>query len=242
MTRHLDEGLLNDFREGLLEPREEGRVRAHLEDCPQCRKELQGLSTLAEQLGGLPKEAQPVRDLWPQISWRIEGLGTDIQPRLGADEGGKEDRPSGRIPTRRRGRWVSIPAWQLLAASIALMVVSGASVWAFLRDGPAAMGPPGETTHAAPAYFVDWEEAYGGYDEAVADLEDVLERGREILDPETVRVLEESLLAIDTAIEQAGEAVRQDPASPVLQRFLAENLRKKMDLLRKAAMAVYANT
>ena len=104
------------------------------------------------------------------------------------------------------------------------------------------MGPPSGAPAVTPVQPVSWQEAYGGYDEAVSDLEDVLEKGREILDPETVRVLEESLEAIDLAIEEAGAAVREDPASPVLQRFLAENLRKKMDLLRRAAMAVYANT
>jgi hypothetical protein len=228
MTRHLDEGQLNDFREGLLEAEAMKAVQDHLEACPRCRGELEGLSKLADELAALPMEAEPERDLWPQISWRMEG----------ADRAAAAGVPSAGA---RPGRWVSLPAWQLLAASIALMVVSGATVWAFLSGKP-SLGPSMGTPAAIPVQTVGWEEAYGGYDEAVADLEEVLDKGREILDPETVRVLEESLQAIDLAIEEAGAAVRQDPASPVLQRFLAENLRKKIDLLRRAAMAVYANT
>ena len=226
MTRHLDEGQLNDFREGLLKSNEREVVQAHLEGCSRCRGELEGLTQLAADMAGLPLEAEPPRDLWPQISWRVEG------------EKVREATP---VPAEKHGRRVSLPAWQFLAASIALMVISGGIVWAFLSGGT-TMDLPSGVPVVTSVQSVSWEEAYRGYDEAVADLEDVLERGRDILDPETVRVLQESLQAIDLAIEEAGAAVREDPASPVLQRFLAENLRKKMDLLRRAAMAVHANT
>jgi hypothetical protein len=239
MTPHLDERQLNDFREGLLEPKERELVQAHLEGCPACRRELENLSKLADALAALPMEAEPPGDLWPQISWRMEKAGRDQVTQSVAEdqvEGVPSETP---LLGTGRGRWVSLPAWQLLAASIALMVVSGASVWAFLSG---RFETSTGTSLPSSVQSVSWEEAYGGYEEAVADLEAVLEKGRQILDPETVKVLEESLRAIDMAIEEAGEAVRQDPASPVLQRFLAENLRKKMDLLRKAATAVYANT
>ena len=63
-----------------------------------------------------------------------------------------------------------------------------------------------------------------------------------VLDPETVRVLEDNLGSIDRAIQVAVDALMSDPASPLLQRFVADNLRKKVDLLRRAAGAVYAST
>ena len=147
--------------------------------------------------------------------------------------------PAGR--TVRAPRRVSLPAWQLLAASIVLMLVSGGVVWTVL-SGRFQNGRPGYPLADSPAVLASWGDAYDGYDQATADLEAVLEKGRGVLDPETVRVLEESLRSIDEAIEEAGDALAQDPASPVLRRFFADNLRKKMDLLRKAAMAVYANT
>ncbi|MGD2121354.1 MAG: zf-HC2 domain-containing protein [Gemmatimonadota bacterium] len=241
MTGHLDEGLLNDFREGLLKPEERNAVRGHLERCSRCRAGLGRLSKLADEMAALPQEAEPPRDLWPQIAWRMERSGLSATtPSISteADQALATQTPRTGL---RRGWRVSLPAWQLLAASIALMVISGATVWAFLSEGMNA-GPVLDPSAAQSAQWVGWEEAYGGYDEAVADLEAVLEKGREILDPETVKVLEESLQAIDLAIDEAEAAVREDPASPVLQRFLAENLRKKMDLLRRAAAAVYANT
>jgi len=241
MTRHIDDSLLQDFREGLLDPKDAGEVREHLDACAQCREELAVLTELLGDLGDLPAEAQPSRDLWPQIAWRMDGVETqdstpsDVEMTGAADSG--EPRQV-RSSVRRR---FSLPAWQLAAASIALMVISGGTVWAFLSGKTEGGGPMG-TVPRSSAQLVSWEDAYGGYDQAVADLESVLERGREVLDPETVQVLEENLRAIDEAIQEAGDALIQDPASTVLQRFLADNFRKKMDLLRQAAGAVYAIT
>ena len=243
MTRHIDDSTLQDFREGFLEPGAEAEVREHLDGCSQCREDLAALTELLEGLGGLPVEAQPSRDLWPQIAWRMEGARTrDLASAQVGEFPGTEVEDS--EPRRGRpgvGRRISLPAWQLLAASIALMVISGGTVLAFL-SGRMDPGSSSSPFQPSPGQFVAWEDAYGGYDEAVADLEAVLERGREVLDPETVRVLEENLKTIDTALQEAQDALMQDPASAVLQRFMADMLRRKMDLLRKAAGAVYATT
>jgi len=241
MTRHIDDSLLQDFREGLLGPKDAGEVREHLDACAHCREELAALTELLGDLGALPAEAQPSRDLWPQIAWRMDGIETHDSAPSEVDLAGEAD---SREPGQGRSgapRRFSLPAWQLAAASIALMVISGGTVWAFLAGKTEAGGPLGPVPQSS-AQQVSWEDAYGGYDQAVADLESVLERGREVLDPETVQVLEENLRAIDEAIQEAGDALIQDPASTVLQRFLAENFRKKMDLLRQAAGAVYAIT
>ena len=241
MTRHIDDSLLQDFREGLLDPEAVEEVREHLDACSQCRAELASLTELLEGLGGLPAEAQPPRDLWPQIAWRMEGAKT---PGPGPADVDEHDAAAYQRPPRgqpRGARRVNLPAWQLLAASIALMVISGSTVWAVLSartDAGSSLGRVSRT----PAQLVSWEDAYGGYDQAVADLKAVLAGGREVLDPETVQVLEENLQAIDRAIQEAEEALSRDPGSTVLQRFLTINFRKKVDLLRQAAGAVYATT
>jgi hypothetical protein len=230
MNRHADFETLQDYREGLLSPEEGAWVRAHLEGCAPCRDELEALSALMEGLEGLPVEAQPSRDLWPQIEWRI-GTGSRV-PDPGAAEG-----------VGRPGRQVTLPAWQLLAASITLAIISGGVVWAALSGGsqsavPVASAPARE----ALAQPVGWESALDEYDQAVADLEGVMEMGREVLDPETIRILEENLQAIDRAIQEAQEALAMDPGSRALGRFLAESLKRKIDLLRHAATAVYVNS
>jgi anti-sigma factor RsiW len=232
MKRHASFDELQDFQEGLLPPEESEVVRVHLERCSTCRQELEALSALLSEMGDLPREAEPSRDLWPQIEWRI-GRET------GGDRGAEQPGPS----ERKRLRQITLPAWQLLAASITLTLLSGGSVWIALSGGPRDSAPvataPVEAGLAQPA---GWETALDEYHGAVSDLEEVLVAGREVLDPETVRILEENLQAIDNAIDEAQAALTQDPGSKVLGRFLAENLRRKIDLLRRAAIAVYANT
>jgi hypothetical protein len=230
MNRHVDFEKLQDYREGLLSPEEHVSVRAHLEGCAPCRGELEALSALMEGLEELPLEAQPARDLWPQIEWRI-----------GTGSGDAEPQPA--EARARPRRQITLPAWQLLAASITLAVFSGGAVWAVLSGGPQAPLPVASTpARESLAQPVGWEAALDEYDQAVADLEGVLELGKEVLDPETVRILEENLEAIDRAIREAQEALAMDPASRALGRFLAENLKRKIDLLRHAATAVYANS
>ena len=102
--------------------------------------------------------------------------------------------------------------------------------------------PRGVVLRSSSAQMAGLGDAYGGYEDAITDLEAVLEQGREVLDPATIAVLEENLGTIDQAIQEAGEALAKDPASTVLQRILGDNIRLKVEVLRKAAVAVYATT
>ena len=92
------------------------------------------------------------------------------------------------------------------------------------------------------AQLVSLEAAYAPYDDAVLELEGILDEGREILGPETIQILEENLLIIDRAIAESQEALFQDPGSRVLRRILSETMRRKVDLLQQAAVAIYANS
>jgi len=256
MNRHVDDGQLQDLREGLLPPREEERVRAHLEECPRCREEYEALEQLMDGLAELPEEGAPPRDLWPQIAWRT-GVGKapeaqepqEPQEPQEAQEARATHVTRGEQQGRRSGMvrspgTVTLPAWQLLAASLVVALVSGGAVWFFLSGGAAGPGSMAleQGAEAPEAELAGWAETYGGYDQAVEDLEAVLDRGREVLDPETVQVLEENLATIEEAIQESQQALARDPGSTTLRRILAENLRRKIDLLRHAAVAVYAAT
>jgi hypothetical protein len=253
MTRHVDDGLLQDFQEGLLPPQTEEEVRGHLAECPRCRSELRALADLLSGMAELPQEAHPSRDLWPQIAWRIAGHPTAAESgaaveRVGPEEaspgegsgrdGSARDRLAGR---RARGWRVELPAWQLLAAGIVVAILSGASVWGVLSGRGEGSGPGSEISPWT-AQQAGWVEAYGGYDQAVADLEAVLEQGRRALDPETIRILEENMATIDRAIQEARAALAMDPGSAVVRRILTESLRQKVSLLRHAVSVVYAHT
>ena len=230
MSRHVDFDTLQDYREDLLSAEEHETVRAHLEECADCLREFEALGALMEGLGELQTEAQPSRDLWPQIEWR-----------MGVGDGGSGSSRA-RKASGPRARF-SLAGWPLLAASVTLAVLSGGAVWAVLSGGTGA--PSQMATAPVQGYSVTpvgWGAALDGYDEAVLDLEKVFEAGRDVLDPETIRVLEETLQTIDRAIKESQEALAQDPGSRFLGRLLTENMRRKVELLRHAATAVYANT
>lgn len=235
MSGHIDFDELQEYQEGCLSPEEESAVREHLASCPDCDGKLKIVQALLDDLRALPVEAEPSRDLWPQIAWRI---GTEGRERA--------IKPSVASAGARRDRQITLKAWQLVAAGVALVLFSGAAVWMAMAGTGTAPDPsgavatlPGSETQAMPA---GWDTAMEEYHGAVLDLEEVLEKGRGVLDEETIGILEENLRAINDAIEEAEAALAQDPGSKVLGRFLTENLRRKIDLLRHAAAVVYQNT
>jgi hypothetical protein len=72
------------------------------------------------------------------------------------------------------------------------------------------------------------------YAAAVADLERALEQRRGRLDTATVRVIEKNLGIIDRAIRNAQSALAADPGNTYLNLHLAEQMRRKVELLRRA--------
>ena len=72
------------------------------------------------------------------------------------------------------------------------------------------------------------------YVSTVAELRETLETQRASLSPATIRVLEHSLAAIDTAIAEAREALANDPANQTLVGILSANYQRKVELLQRA--------
>lgn len=231
MNEHLTDAKLNDLAEGILPADELEGAQEHLRDCPACRARVEGLEELVGSLGRLPREAEPPRNLWP-----------GIEDRLGARGSGPEVvslRSGGGRPRTGMERRVSLSVGQLLAAGIALAAISGSAVW-FAVSGGGASDPGFEAPVPGTIRTAGTRGAIADYEAASADLEEVLTEGRDVLKPETVRVLEENLRTIDGAIAEARDALARDPGSEVLYRLLAKNMRRKLDLLRSAAEAISA--
>ena len=219
---------LSEYLDDELPPRERAELENHLTGCAECSATLAELRRVVARAHAL-ESTGPAGDLWPGIAARIGATPTS--------------RTEGRRSAGAQGRFTfSLP--QLLAAGIALMVLSGGSVW-LLHPGSAATPvasvspqPPADSGLGTP---VSWQRrAAPRYDAAVADLERVLAEGRGRLDTTTVRVLEQNLRVIDQAIEQARRAVAADSANAYLNSHLAETMRQKLDLLRQAASLVSA--
>ncbi len=189
------------------------------------------LMDTVEALRGLPSEATPTRDLWPEIQARIATAGT------GSAGSGTS------LGSHQKAWWsrsVSVP-WAI-AASVALASAIGYGTWQVAQIGQAAVvatGPESGTPSTVRTVGLDpVEEPIPDYDQAVIGLRQAYEAGKDRLTPETVQVLEQSLQAIDDAIAEARAAIEADPARHEVRRILYHNMNRKLDVLRQAAVAV----
>jgi anti-sigma factor RsiW len=195
-----------------LSPAERAEIEGHLRGCAECRATLQELREVVQRAEALTDSA-PQGDLWVGIEGRL---------------GSRDVLPFPARPARR----VSFTIPQLVAAGLALMVLSGSMVWMMrVGDGRADIPPMAAAEAPRP---VNASNVDAGYEQAIADLERALEAGRDRLDPQTIRVIESNLMAIDRAIAQSREALAADASNSFLNMHLADARRRKLELLRSA--------
>jgi hypothetical protein len=215
---------LSDYLDDELAPGERASFDSHLRTCRECADTLDELRAVIARAASLPP-VPPAMDSWPGVEARLTKRNI-------------------LMPFRARAvRRFSFTLRQLVAAGLALMVLSGGAVWLSQFGGRATSlppvvatvekPPPDAITMVEPAALVDAQ-----YDQAVRDLEDALEAGRSQLDPETVKILEANLQAIDRAIDQSRRALAGDPANIYLNSHLAEARQRKLALLRRASALV----
>lgn len=225
--------LLSAYLDGELNDVEKHRLELHLKECAACRSvlgDLRAIILAAPQYQG----RDPSRDLWPAISRYLKSEAKVIPLRRGSTGHIEDAAALLHPPAPRRSRL----GWPLLlAASLLIALVSGGTVWLATRGTtPDSLSPPVRQSAGSSARNAGF--AASQYESAVADLEKVLADGREKLDTSTVRVLEESLRKIDTAIAEARAAIQRDSTNAFLNRQLAANMRKKLNLLRAVAGAL----
>ena len=175
--------------------------------------ELERLVTQAREAPGI----EPPRDLWPDIASAI----TSIAP--GSDTEVIE------LPTARP-RAVGGQAWaRLAAAAVLLVAVSASGGWwvaSSRAEGPAAAPAP----NGIPVLGVASDDSGAPADLAaqLRVLEQVVGDARGRLDPETVEVLERSLLTIESAIADSRAALATDPGNAFLMEHLERMYRRKL--------------
>jgi anti-sigma factor RsiW len=210
---------LSEYLDDELTPTERASIEAHLEACRDCSAVLGDLRRVVDRARHL-EDRPPRRDLWPGIARRIGA--TPARPRV-------------------MGRTWSFSVPQLAAAAVALMTLSGGTVWLLQSSGSTVNNLPlaaADSPSPAPVAVNASHNAAQSYAAAVADLERVLAGGRGQLDTTTIKVIEQNLAAIDQAIAQAQRALEADPANMYLNTHLAETMRRKLELLRQAATLV----
>jgi hypothetical protein len=208
---------LSEYLDNELSRAERTELEAHLQLCAACRETLEELNAVVMRAGRL-EDREPDYDLWPGVR---EAIGSRQVVEL-------ENR---RKPVRRFT--FSLP--QLVAAAAALVLVSGGTVW--LMSQPTG-GDPGIGSTPLPPMVATQTISFdrkGRADSAITELERVLQEESGRLDSSTVRILAQNLALIDRAIGQAREALESDPSNPYLNDHLARTMRKKIEVLRRAA-------
>jgi len=201
---------LSEYIDGELDSTERAALEAHLATCGQCYAALADLREVVARAKSL-KDREPAKDLWA-------GIRAGLTPARGAD------RPAVRPSARRLS--FSVP--QLLAASIALVLLSGGGVWLALPQRST-----GQAEEQRPRPRIDpigWTQST---DVAIAELQVALDQNEKHLDTATVRIVRKNLAVIDRAISEARMALRNDPGNAYLNLHLANTMRRKVELLRR---------
>ncbi len=215
-------------RESLLE---------HLKDCASCREEADALARIVSDAAALPRALEPPPHLW----WRIaEHLG---------------ETPTIKAPARHV-RTVG-PRFRFALAAAFLVAAFGVAALLAPRRHP----PTGETAgHATPADSLpevvvvsdsltrqpsDWARMIWLLEEESLSTEKaVFTDLAGHVDPEGLQrasVVEPALRALDTAINETVNALRQEPQNPGLARALTGYYERKLELLRVAARLASGN-
>ena len=219
---------LSAYLDGELSASEAQAVDRHLEECLDCRRTLAELREVSAHASRLP-DLEPESDLWNGIAARIESM-----PQADLSSLQVIDLRSRKVARQSKRIAISLP--QLAAASIVLMLLSGSVVWFAMRGGDAApTSVAADYTGQAVRLVSVGPDQVTDYTSAVQALENALRQQRDRLDPVTIAILEENIRAIDTAITEAEAALERDPGNLYLNQHLDNTMKKKIQLLRRAA-------
>lgn len=201
---------LDDFIDGTMDESEATAVGSHLESCPSCRHELEGVQELLTATQSLPQSIQPERDLWP-------GIAEGIETRRVV---------SGEFHRRRPPLWLAAAAAAVLVVSVTIAYMAGLE-----RGRP-------QTAEAPRPQGSYMQAAYGDLatdlETARDQLRASLDQRQDELSPETWSVVMDNLVVIDDAIERIEIAMADNPNDGRLNRQLTVAYRRQIDLLQRA--------
>ena len=181
----------------------------HVATCETCRCALDDFRAIQAWARSYQAPTAPT-DPWNQLAPRLRG-------RL---------RPPVRVRKRLRRRF------GLAACVVLLVTAGGVASWMSWQSGASSdpsvvLLPPGPIRTVERPQIDDMT-----YAQRLAELEALFGQVRHQLDPRTVEVIEESMHAIDEALERITQALEQDPDNTLLHRLQQINRNQRLDLLQ----------
>lgn len=211
MTHEEAAARLDDYLDGTLDPATKAEVDAHLIACPVCRDELTVLQSILADARALPRSVMPARDLWDGIERRL-GTGRAI----GRSGGHREQSEAiSRLTARYR-----IP---LLAAAAIALVMSGVGLATLLRQPTSSLST--------------FELEQRRYAQVSAQMARQIADNPGLLLPSTRAVVERNLAIVDSAINEAQQALTTDPGNTALEQMVLARYEQRLALLRRATDA-----
>ena len=209
---------LSEYIDGDLSATERADFETHLATCGHCYATLAELRQVVSRAKALPN-TPPATDLWAGIHAGIAKAGIPS---------------TGRQAVRPSGRRFTFTVPQLLAASIALILLSSGGAWIAVQPRQTLTPAPAPTATATPRARVRTAAAWTGQtDLAITELQAALAQNEKRLDTATVRIVRQNLAVIDRAIADARIALQNDPGNAYLNLHLANTMRRKVELLRR---------
>jgi anti-sigma factor RsiW len=209
---------LSEYVDGELDAATREALEAHLEGCATCRGVRDDLRRVVARARATSYR-EPARDVWTSIERSIATPAHRSRPPF----------------------VISFTLGRLAMAAGLVAVIAGGLAWSLASRRTTVAPSVTATADSAPTTGVATPIAVGSaavavasYREAARDLERALDAGRGALRPETMRVIEANLRAMDVAIAQADSALHQDPGSEYLNQYLVATMQRKLKLLRHA--------
>jgi hypothetical protein len=215
---------ISEYVDGELSASDRRDFEQRMDEDPELRRSVAEVRNIVQQAGQLGP-VEPERDLWPRIASRLGNASSHRSRRRSA-------------PAPRPELWRRLA---VVAAGLVLMVVSGATGW-WLHDRATPSLPDLASLErpalrpidpdAASAGFAEQEERLA---ESIQELESLLLRFGDRLDPDTREAIASNLEVIDSAIEDAQRALLEDPNDDYLHSHITASLERKVRLLEDAA-------
>ena len=201
--------LISEYVDGGLDARRSGRLRRHLERCPECREVMADFEAIRRDAGSLEAPEPPDR-VWLRV-------------KAGLKVAGGEPAPAVAVPG-----FAFVPArWRLAAAAFAVLVLAAGGVLVGLRLMRMSAGPADAERYT----LAKLDEAEHYYQLAIKSLSEAFAAGKKNLAPEVAEMFQKNLDVVDLTIQACRAAVVAEPDNIEARDFLLAAYREKMTLL-----------